>query len=60
MQLRIGDLHNNYISVPDLDDRISLDCGDWSEERLTAFLAETNRKIKRAWAYMADREAPKE
>ena len=40
-----------------LEDKIQMQCGDWSEERLNAVLAETNRKIKKAWAYMADREA---
>ena len=40
----------------DISDKVVIDCGDFSEERLNALLAEVNHKIKRGWRYLQERQ----
>ena len=55
MILTFANKADAFASFADLKDEVHIDCGDFSEERLTAVLAETTHKITQAWRYMAGR-----
>lgn len=37
-------------------DEVKLDAGDFSDERLEALVADSEKKIRKMWAYMKDRQ----
>ena len=55
VDVRFGRTGDGYISFPDLQDKIDINCGDYSPERCDAFIAEVTRRVRLSWQHMADR-----
>lgn len=54
VRIEFGEKPDAYYG--DVKDECRIDCGDMSEERLEAFIADTSRKIRKAWEYLRGRE----
>lgn len=53
------DDRQDWSTFSDVRDGLTIDCGDFSDERLQAIIAETSRKLAKAWHYMRERKTQK-